>query len=63
MKKYFTYMAACLVVLCMASCGNSKDGASKEETKKETVKKNPGKKVAKSKKKILLSVSHITSFC
>ena len=52
MKKYFTYMAACLVALCMASCGNSKEGASKEATKKETVKKAPAKKATK--KKILM---------
>ena len=54
MKKYFTYMAACLLVLCMASCGNSKEGNTKEETPKETVKKAQGKKVAKSKKRILM---------
>ena len=56
MKKYFTYMAACLVALCMASCGNgnSKEEASKEEAKKETVKKAQSKKAAKGKKKILM---------
>ena len=54
MKKYFTYMAACLLVLCMASCGNSKEGNTKEETPKEIVKKAQGKKVAKSKKRILM---------
>ncbi len=58
MKKYFTYMAACLVALCIASCGgsNSKDGASKEEAKKEHSNKEQKKKnaKAKSKKKFLL---------
>ena len=58
MKKYFTYMAACLVDLCIASCGgsNSKDGASKEEAKKEHSNKEQKKKnaKAKSKKKFLL---------
>ena len=56
MKKYFTYMAACLVALCMASCGNnnSQESASKEGTKKEAVKKAQAKKAVKSKKKILM---------
>ena len=49
-------MAACLVALCMASCGNnnSQESASKEGTKKEAVKKAQAKKAVKSKKKILM---------
>ena len=52
MKKYFTYMAACLVALCMANCGNDKQentqekkGTAKEQTKQTaTAKKKKNKK-------------------
>ena len=57
MKKYFTYITACLMALCVASCGNgNKENASQKETKKEAAKKEQVKKnaKAKSKKKILM---------
>ena len=57
MKKYFTYITACLMALCVASCGNgNKENASQKETKKEATKKEQVKKnaKAKSKKKILM---------
>ena len=57
MKRYFVYMAACLMALCITSCnnGNSKQATTKEETKKESVKKEQAKKTAKtSKKKIMM---------
>ena len=57
MKKYFTYITACLMALCIASCGNgNKENASQKETKKEATKKEQVKKnaKAKSKKKILM---------
>ncbi len=57
MKKYFTYITACLMALCVASCGNgNKENATQKETKKEATKKEQVKKnaKAKSKKKILM---------
>ena len=52
MKRHFTYIAACLMALCIASCagGNKKGEVAKEETKKETVKKGQPKQTAKKKK-------------
>lgn len=52
MKRHFTYITACLMALCIASCsgGNKKEEAIKEGTKKETVKKGQSKKTAKKKK-------------
>ncbi len=52
MKKIFTYMTACLMALCIASCsnGNKKEEVVKEDTKKETIKKGQSKQTAKKKK-------------
>lgn len=46
MKKYFTYMAAFLVALCIASCGNDKQENTQEKkgTTKEQAKQTPKKK-------------------
>ena len=51
MNKYFAYMTACLMALCITSCGNgnNKENAAKEEAKKETVKKEQSPKTAKKK--------------
>ena len=57
MKRYFIYMAACLMALCITSCGggNGKQATDKEETQKESVKQEQTKKTAKiSKKKIMM---------
>lgn len=53
MKRYFIYMTACLIALCMANCdnGNSKDVADKGDAKKETVKNGKSKKATKKKNK------------
>ena len=50
MKKFFTYMAACLVALCMASCNNKQEN-SHEGTKKGTTQKEKAKKTAPKKNK------------
>ena len=52
MKRHFTYITACLMALCIASCagGNKKEETIKEENKKETVKKGQSKQTAKKKK-------------
>lgn len=50
MKKFFTYMAACLVALCMASCNNKQEN-SQEGTKKGTTQKEQAKKTAPKKNK------------
>ena len=46
MKKYFTYMVAFLVALCIASCGNDKQENTQEKkgTTKEQAKQTPKKK-------------------
>ena len=51
MKKYFIYIAACLVALCMANCsnGNSKK-APQEGEKMETVKKEKTKQTTPKEK-------------
>ena len=61
MKKHLTYMTACLVALCMASCGNNtnKKDLPQEEVKQESVKKKgapkeQSKKTAKKKKKSIM---------
>lgn len=48
MKRYFVYMAAFLMALCITSCGESN---SKDEAKKENVKTEQPKKTAKKKNK------------
>ncbi len=48
MKRFFVYTFACLMALCIASCGNGKQEA-KEETKQESVKKENTKKEQKKK--------------
>ncbi len=56
MRRIAFYMMACLMIGCMASCGN-KDNAAKEETKTETETKTKTKtktKTAKKKKKALM---------
>ena len=50
MKKLFTYMAACLVALCMASCNNKQEN-SQEGTKKGTTQKEQAKETAPKKNK------------
>ena len=49
MKRHLIHICACLMALCIASCGNSNDKqtTAKEETKKESVKKEQPKKAAK----------------
>ena len=61
MKRHLTYMTACLVALCMASCGNNtnKKDLPQEEVKQESVKKKgapkeQSKKTAKKKKKSIM---------
>lgn len=53
MKRILSYAAACLMVLCMTSCGNKVEDA-KDGTKKENVKKITTKKATSKKKKPLL---------
>lgn len=56
MRRIAFYMMACLMIGCMASCGN-KDNAAKEETRTETETKTKTKtktKTAKKKKKALM---------
>ena len=54
MKKYFTYMVAFLVALCIASCGNDKQENTQEKkgTTKEQAKQTPKKK--KNKKSFMM---------
>ena len=55
MKHIFTYITACLMALCIASCGNSgKEATAKEGAQQETVKKGQPQKKAKKNKKSLL---------
>ena len=56
MKRYIVYMAACLMALCMASCGGDNKETAQETTKQEKVKKSQPKQTAKkaTKKKLLM---------
>ena len=56
MKRYIVYMTACLMTLCMASCGGGNKETTQEDTKKENVKSQPKKtaKKAAPKKKLLM---------
>ena len=51
MKRHFIYIVACIVALCMASCGNNTKEVQQEGAKKETVKKEQTKQAAPKKKK------------